>query len=55
MDSDREDEILLNVACGLDTLTAVVAAADDERPPRRSGCLPALIVLGGILWAIAQF
>jgi hypothetical protein len=54
MDPDRETEILLNVACGLDPLTAVVAASDDETPPRRSGCLTALLVVGGVLWALAQ-
>jgi hypothetical protein len=54
MDPDREDEVLLNFACGLDPLTAVVAASDDETPPRRSGCLAALLVVGGVLWALAQ-
>jgi hypothetical protein len=34
MDQEREDEILLNVALGVDPLTAVVAAAADDRPKR---------------------
>jgi len=54
MDPDRETEVLLNVACGLDPLTAVVAASDDERPSQRSGCLTALLVVGGALWALTQ-
>lgn len=53
MDPDRETEVMLNMACGLDPLSAIVAASD-ERPPQRSGCLTALIVVGGILWAFAQ-
>ncbi|MBN1908505.1 MAG: hypothetical protein JW818_02090 [Pirellulales bacterium] len=55
MDPDRETEVLANVALGLDLPTAMVAATDDETPPRRSGCLMAVLVIGGVLWAIAQF
>jgi len=42
----REEEVLLNVACGLDPLTAIVAASGDgDEPPRRRGCVGAAIVV----------
>ena len=41
MDQEREDEILLNVALGVDPVTAVVAAADDRpRGPQKTFRLP---------------
>jgi hypothetical protein len=54
MDPEREEEVLLNVACGLDPLTAIVAAGDDEKPPtsRGSGCVSAVIAIGVIVWAL---
>ncbi len=55
MGLDRDDEVLLNIACGLDPLTAVVAAPNDERPPQRSSYLTAMLIIGGVLWAIAKF
>jgi hypothetical protein len=42
----HEGEVLLNVACGLDPLTSVIAATGDgDEPPRRKGCLGALLVV----------
>lgn len=55
MTSNREEEVVVNVACGLDPLTAIVAASDDPRPPRRQrpGCVAVLIV-ALTAWAIAR-
>ena len=55
MDPDREEEVLLNVACGLDPLTAIVAATDDPEPPKpqRSGCFAALLVVIALAIAYA--
>ena len=40
----REEEVVLNVACGLDPLTAIVAADDPEPPKRKgAGCLSAIV------------
>jgi len=52
MDPDREEELLLHVAAGLDPLTAIAATGNDEKPakPRRSGCVVAL--LAGVALAI---
>jgi hypothetical protein len=48
----REEEMLLNVACGLDPLTAIVAASgEDDEPPRRKGCLGAVLIV--VVLAIA--
>jgi len=58
MDPDREEEILLNIACGLDSLTAIASAsdADDDKPPKRTdlGCLSVtlLVVAGIVVWAV---
>lgn len=54
MDPDREEEVLLNVACGLDPLTAIAAASDEKKPPKpqRSGCLAALLLVVGIALAV---
>jgi hypothetical protein len=52
MDQQREDEILLNVALGLDPLTAVVAAADD-RPPKGPKTAPSANFGYWILLAVA--
>lgn len=54
MDPDREEEILLNVAAGLDPLTAIVAATGDEEKspkPQRSGCLAALLLMASLALA----
>jgi hypothetical protein len=53
----REEEIITNIACGLDPLTAVVAAADDDpKPPAKSsGCLLGLVVAlvtAAVLWLL---
>jgi hypothetical protein len=54
MNPDQEQEVLLNVACGLDPLTAVVAASDDSKP-QRSGCsFAALLMVAGLAWLIAR-
>ena len=48
MDQQREDEILLNVALGLDPLTAVVAA-DDKPGKKPTDCLGCLLAAGLLL------
>lgn len=55
MDPDREEEILLGVAAGLDPLTAIAAASDDPKPrkPQGSGCLAAVLMVAGITLALA--
>ena len=50
MDPEREEEMLLNIAAGLDPLTAFVAS--DDPPKKRWGCLTVLLV--GIALAIAM-
>jgi len=49
MDPEREEEMLLNIAAGLDPLTAFVAASDNS-PKKRWGCLAVLLV--GIVLAM---
>jgi hypothetical protein len=55
MDPDREEEVLANVACGLDPLTAIAAASDNPKPrkPQESGCLAVLLGLIGAALAFA--
>ena len=56
MEPEREEEVLLNVACGLDPLTAIVAAND--KPPKRTGCgcfsAMLLIAAGIVAWAFLR-
>ena len=50
----REEEILLNVACGLDPLTAIAASADDDpKPPKKpSGCLFIVLMALSVYWLL---
>ena len=54
MDPNREEELLLHVAAGLDPLSALIAASDDPKPPKpqRSGCLVAVSLVAVILWLL---
>jgi len=57
MDSDheREIEILSNLACGLDPLTAIAAIGDKKTPckPQRLGCLAAVLLAVALVIAYA--
>jgi hypothetical protein len=55
MDQGREDEILLNVALGVDPLTAVVAATDDrpkgpKKKPSANFGYWILLAIALVLW-----
>ena len=54
MDPNREEELLLHVAAGLDPLTAIIAASDDPKPPklRRSGWFVAVSLVAVVLWLL---
>lgn len=51
-----EDSFLINAALGTDLATSYAGASgdDDPKPPQRSGCLSAvLLIVAGIVWALA--
>ena len=50
MDDSREEELLTQIAAGTDICTALAALPPEDEKPNRPGCLPAMIVMLGIMW-----